>query len=382
MLNVHIGHSADIDLDICVDEVIAQVGDVLRTARSAAALLFVAESLDHIDVVSRINRAFPGLKLVGCTSDGEASTALGFQEDSILLIAFTSPDLHFAIGFGRDASVDSAAASDRALTMIRDQIGAAAPRLCFMFVDSLLSLPDEGLRRVVSSLGPDCRVVGDAANPSSVNESTPVFFGDRVLSDSVVLLAVMGEVQTAVTAFSSWQPIGSPGRITKAEGSVIREINGRPAVEFYTRDLGVSAQMYIGVPLALVDANGEMALRAPLLHDATEGSLRVASEVFEGQEVRVCYATQDDIFDGAARAAERTRRAFGDRDPAAVLFCSCVVRKMFLSLDVETEVEHFKERFGQQVPVAGFYAFGEIGGATAAENLQFRNQAIVALAVA
>ena len=265
--------------------------------------------------------------------------------------------------------------------MVRDQLGGAEPSLCFMFVDSLRSLPDLVLRRVISSLGGPCKVVGGGANPSSDSEATHVFYQDEVLDDAVVLLALAGDVEAAITTFSSWQPIGSPSRITESDGRIIHRINDRPAVEFYTRELGVSAQSYIGVPLALIGENGDLMLRAPFLDPASEGALRLASEVEVGQEVRVCYATVDDILDGAAKAAEQTKSALGGGDPAVLLFCSCVVRKMFLSMDVETEIDEFAARFGGDVPVVGFYGYGEIGGMNASETARFHNQAIVALAV-
>ena len=78
MLNVTVGHSADIDLDVFIDEVIDQVGDAVRAAPAPAGLLFVSQSLDHAIVVARLREAFPDLKLVGCASDGEASGTLGF----------------------------------------------------------------------------------------------------------------------------------------------------------------------------------------------------------------------------------------------------------------------------------------------------------------
>ena len=101
MLTVAIGHSADIDLDRAIAEVIDQAKKGLTDAEASAGLLFVANHLDHSAVLAGVRAAFPGVSLVGCTTAGEASSVLGFQDDSILLVLFASPDVRFAAAIGR-----------------------------------------------------------------------------------------------------------------------------------------------------------------------------------------------------------------------------------------------------------------------------------------
>jgi len=267
--------------------------------------------------------------------------------------------------------------------MIREQVGQCDPSLCFLFFDSIRLLPDKVVGQVLSSFGPSCTVVGGGSvPPSGVQDVTLVSFGGEVIDNGIVLLAMVGDLKCAAAAYSSWQPIGTPGQVTQVEGNLIRQINGRPAVEFYTKQHGVTAESYLGVPLGLVDSQGDVAVRAPFLEKDGDGALRLATQVQEGQDLRVCYATHEDILKGVSKAGDRAQKALGDGgDPSMVFFSSCVVRKLFLSLDVETEIEQLANQFGHSVPIIGFYAYGEVGGSGTAGHERFHNQAIVAWVV-
>ena len=71
-LNVAVGHSADIDLEVAIDSVVDQARADLAGMQASCGLLFVAHDLDLDRVLDGLNTAFPGVSIVGCTSAGEA----------------------------------------------------------------------------------------------------------------------------------------------------------------------------------------------------------------------------------------------------------------------------------------------------------------------
>ena len=371
MLDVAIGHSADIDLERAIAEVVAQARRELGEASAKAGILFVANNLD-----------LKGVSLIGCSSAGEASSKLGFQDDSILLILFASQDLAIATAIGRAPSADPKGAAAAAHAQIRQQLGQVPPRLCVMFSDALRADPDLMLRELSDLFGNAVPIVGGAAASYPPDQHTHVFYDGEILSDALVLLVLGGDLDVAIATETSWQPIGKPGRITSANGKTIYRINDLPALDFYRSMLGPDAQTFLGAPLAVIERQGGISVRSPMAVDEQEGSLQVSGGIAEGNTIQLAFATYDDVLHGADAVAERTMAQFPEgRDPALLLYCSCGARKMYLALDVQTECDQLQSRVGAGVPVAGFYGFGEIGGASTQSPSRFHNQAIVSIAV-
>ena len=382
MLNVSIGHSADIDLERAIEEVVSQARGELGEEPAKCGMLFVAANLDLNTVLGRLRSAFPGVSLVGCTSAGEASSKLGFEDDSILLILFSSADLMTATGIGRAPAEDPKRAAADACAQIRDQLGAVQPRLCFMFSDALRTDPDLVLRELSREFGGDVPIVGGAAGSYPPDETTRVFYDDEILGDGIVLLVLGGELDIAIATETSWQPIGKPGRITSASGRMVHRINDKPALDFYRSMLGPGARTFFGTPLAIIEKEGDISVRGPMRVDEEARSMQVSGGIPEGETVQLAFATYDDVLRGADAVAKRTLVQFPEgRDPALLFFCSCGARKMFLALDVRSECDQLQKEVGAAIPVAGFYGFGEIGSASTESPSRFHNQAIVSVAL-
>ena len=382
MLKVAIGHSADIDLERAIEEVIGQARGELGSASAECGMLFIANNLDLELVLGRLGAAFPGVSLVGCTSAGEASSKLGFEDDSILLILFSAGDLMTATAIGREPADDPERAAADAYAQVGDRLGAVQPRLCFMFSDALRTDPDLVLRELSQRFGGDVPIVGGAAGSYPPDENTRVIYDDEVLSDAFVLLVLGGDLEIAIATETSWKPIGKPGRITSASGRTVYRINDKPALDFYRGMLGADAQTFFGTPLAIIEKEGDISVRGPMSVDEEARSMQVSGGIPEGETVRLAFATYDDVLRGADQVAQRTLVQFPEgRDPALLFFCSCGARKMFLALDVRSECDQLQHKAGAAIPVAGFYGFGEIGGATTTSPSRFHNQAIVSVAL-
>ena len=382
MLKVAIGHSADIDLQRAIDEVVAQACEELADTPATCGMLFVANDLDLEKVLTGLREAFPEVSIVGCCSAGEASSKLGFEDDSILLILFASRDLVSATAIGRAPQDDPKRAAREAHAQIRKQLGDTPPRLCFMFCEAMRTDPDLVLRELSNLFGGALPIVGGMAATYPPSDDTHVIYENEILRDAVVLLVLGGELDIAIATETSWRPIGTSGRITSARGRTVYRINDLPALDFYRAMLGSDAPTFIGAPLAVIEKEGDIAVRSPIRVDEEARSIQTNAAIPEGERVQLTFATYDDVFRGADQVAERTLAQFPEgREPALLFFCSCGVRRMFLALDVRSECDQLRDKVGAGVPVAGFYGFGEIGGATTKSPSRYHNQAIVSVAL-
>ena len=106
MLTAVVGHSEETDPAAVADEVLEQCRAKLGGTPARAGLLFAAIDFDHQVILDAIGRCYPGLELIGCTTDGEVSSELGFCEDSATLILFASDTVDITAGVGRGLSRD------------------------------------------------------------------------------------------------------------------------------------------------------------------------------------------------------------------------------------------------------------------------------------
>jgi hypothetical protein len=83
-------HSEDIDAEHVVDELLEQCRGELGERVPQAGILFCTFDLEHEKLVQGIDDAWPGIALIGCTTAGEASSRLGFRDDSAALILLGS----------------------------------------------------------------------------------------------------------------------------------------------------------------------------------------------------------------------------------------------------------------------------------------------------
>ena len=383
MLRLAVGHSFDIDLDRAISEVVSQAKADLAQDRAGAGLLLVSGGLDHEQVLPAIRDAFPDVPLIGCTTAGEASSRLGFQDDSLLLVLFISGNLQFATAVGRKSSQDPGRAAAEAHAQLDDQLDGKAPALCFMLSDALLTDPDLVLAALREGFGASVPIVGGGAAHYPPGEATTyLFIQDEILTEAFVLLALAGDLNIATAIETSWCPIGKAGRVTSVDGQLVRRIDDKPALAFYRDHLGPDASFFLGTPLAILESDGGLRLRAPFVLEGETEAIGVSGSLSEGDRIQLTFATVDDVQDGAGKVIERGLASFsGARSPAFVFFCSCAARRMFLALDVESEFDQLRAAVGPDVPIVGFYGFGEIGSDAVMAPSRFHNQTIVLAAV-
>ncbi len=194
----------------------------------------------------------------------------------------------------------------------------------------------------------------------------------KVIEDGAVGCLFSGGVRFRTVVSQGCRPIGRTFVITKADRNVIQELGGRPALErlgevFETlpeedRDLARRA-LHVG---RVTDEHkiefrrGDFLVRNVLGADEEHGALAIADLVRRGQTVQ--FHVRD-----AATAGEDLRALLGEqasflRDHPArgALLFSCNGRGTRLFPVPDHDVTAVRHGLGE-VPVAGFFAGGEIG---------------------
>jgi hypothetical protein len=183
----------------------------------------------------------------------------------------------------------------------------------------------------------------------------------------VVAVGFYGErVRIGHGSRGGWDIFGPERRVTASDGNVLRELDGRPALDLYKEYLGELAAglpaTALRFPLALrADADDKKRLVRTILGvNEEEGSLTFAGDIPEGFLAQLMRTNLDRLVDGAEAAAVMTQNRGTDGAPTLAIAISCVGRRMVLGERAEEEVEATLDELPGTTKQIGFYSYGEI----------------------
>jgi small ligand-binding sensory domain FIST len=233
------------------------------------------------------------------------------------------------------------------------------------------SFPTDLVLGELARRAPGVPVLGGIASARTSDGNAALFLGDRLCGEGAVGLAFAGvEVMPCVSQGAA--PVGPELTVTAAEGHVIHELAGRPALETLREaieglDPHQQALVASGLLLGIVIGGGkpeyeqgDFLVRGVIGADPEAGTLTVGARVQEGTIVRL-HARDAVSADRDLRQALCLRReALGGGMPAGALVFTCNGRgeAMFGTPDHDA-ITLVEELAG--APAAGFFAAGEIG---------------------
>ena len=381
MLKAAVGHSTDLDSPDAIDEVLSQCQAALGKEAPIAGVLWAALDYNHELILRRIIEIFPDLALIGGTTDGEISSVLGFAQDSLTLVLFSSDRICIKAGIGTQVSGNVSAATNAAVTQAR--VGNLEPiKFCLTFPESLTTSGVQIVENLQQILGPQVPIFGGMTADQWRFKQTYQFFQDKVYSDSVPILLFSGPVLFSHGIASGWQPIGKPGHITRAVRNVVYEIDGKPALDFYAYYLGPLSPSS-EYPLAVFEPGGELTyMRAPNgIYDPESGSITFFGDLPEGALVQITEASRDNVLSASQSSVEQALQRYPGSMPSAALFFSCAGRRQMLGSRTGEEYQLIQESLKQSLPGCGFYTHGEIAPLQQKGPTYFHNETFITLLI-
>jgi hypothetical protein len=145
---------------------------------------------------------------------------------------------------------------------------------------------------------------------------------------------------------------------------VIYEIDGEPALDLWSRYFGSfdqrgSRNTFCVYPDSDQEKQSQEYFLGAPSHFQEDGSMVSLNPIVPGARIRFADATRDQILAGASTSAKRAQTTFAGRPEAAFVF-SCANRHAILGTRVRDEIGLLQERIGVDVPMIGFYTYGEI----------------------
>jgi hypothetical protein len=240
-------------------------------------------------------------------------------------------------------------------------------RVLILLCDGLVPRPHEIVRGAYSSVGPTVPLVGALSADDRSFASTFQFYGDEVLSGSVVGLALGSDGPIGVGVGHGWRRVEPPMTVTRSEGTHVYELDGRPALEVLPLPLP---------PLGLSRSAGE---DIRVLHAGSD-SVWGTAEIPQGAQVWRMEADRQALLDGAAASCTDAVSQLGDLAPLGAILFDCGGRRAGLTGgDLFDEIAVIRSRLGD-APFAGFYALSEIARVRGAAGMHALTLVTLALA--
>ena len=307
--------------------------------------------------------------LIGCMSNGVIGGTEEFEEHpAVVLWSARLPEVTMypirLAPLERDGQLSLQVGSDL------NQVQTQRPYV-FLFADPFTTPMEE----VFASIQRDCPgspAIGGIASGGTDSGENRLVLNQNIYDSGAVGIALSGRIDIRTVVSQGCQPIGDPYVVTKAERNIIYELGGVSMLERLKstlqdlrekKDSQLSQSIQVGLVMNEYQGQfgrGDFLIRDLMGADQNSGGVAISDIVHEGQtlqfHVRDAQAADEELKKLLAKDRERCV----DRPARGALLFSCNCRGQRFFSHPHHDVTVLQEQMSN-VPVAGFFAGGEIG---------------------
>ena len=343
------------------------------------AFLFGAAALiKQSDGFERCRQMYPNAHLLGCSTAGEImGTNMRRDTVAITAVAFAKARVEVA----RVDLPNPAGSFEAGASLVR-ALDPSGLRHIFVISEVLQVDASQVMNGINSAVPAGVTVSGGFSADGDRQQISHIWCNGGPAQSSAAALGLYGDhlkIGMAVTGL--WGQFGPVRQITKSQGSVLYELDGRSALGLYKEYLGnlaselpASALLF---PISIsVRKTGYSVLRGLLSVDEATESMRFAGDVPEGAQVRMMMGSIERLIDDTYEAATQSTSGLGGVAPELAFIVSCNGRRVVLSQRVEEELEAVGEVLGEKTVLTGFYSCGEIAPMAPGEASELHNESL------
>lgn len=356
-----------------------QPGNAAGLADSAQLLLFFGGPAVLADPVrfDELRAAYPNAVLLGCTTAGEIC-GTHVLDDSLVATAvkFKHTRLKLASVMIENSGQSQSAGKELARRLADDGLAHV-----LVISDGLRVNGTELVNGLKSGLPERVAVTGGLSGDNARFQHTLVGADSAPVEGQIAALGFYGDrIRVGYGSLGGWDPFGPDRLITRSEGNVLYELDGRSALELYKSYLGEHAaglpSTGLLFPLSLHGVPGQKdgLVRTILAVNEADQSMTFAGDMPQGVYAQLMKANFDRLIEGAAKAARATSHSVRAAEPELAILISCVGRKLVLKQRVEEEVEGVRDVLGKNTVLTGFYSYGEISPYAETASCELHNQ--------
>lgn len=320
-----------------------------------------------------VERVYPRVPLLGCTSFRGVCTSAGFGRGFGLLVGEAEDEIALAPALVACTEEDARAASARACNQIEEALGGV-PSLLLMHATP--GFEEAVLDGVYAHFGTRVPVFGGSAADDTIGGQWRVFLDHRRLERGVVLAGFSAPTRINGGFVGGYLPGEHRAVVTRAEGRIVHELDGQPAAELYDRwtNGAIRSHLVHGgrvlaetnlLPLARTIANPGGLPRRLLSHPESvlpeTRSLAFFTRFEQGDQVQLMTNTRASLTPRMGQATERALERLDRNKPVRgglLVYCAgCLSATPELGDEIGAQFR----RVAGDVPFVGVCSFGEQG---------------------
>jgi len=326
-----------------------------------------------------IKSLYPKSHIIGCSTAGEIINN-EVLENSLVVTAvyFENTKIKFS-----ETEIKSLKDSYDAGKRLAKSFDVKGLSHVMVFSDGLKVNGTSFVRGMTENLPAKVSVTGGLVGDGSDFKQTYVGLDKVPTEGKIVAMGFYGKsLKVGYGSLGGWDNFGPERIITKSDGNVLYELDGKPALKLYKEYLGNKAKDLPGsgllfpLSLKISGAGGDVeVVRTILGIDEKNQSITFAGDMPEGAYTRLMKANFERLIDGASGAASMSNENIGKLKPELAILISCVGRRLVLKERTVDEIDAVRKRLGKTTAITGFYSYGEICPTASTEKqCQLHNQ--------
>ena len=330
-------------------------------------IVFASSEYDQTALVESIAEAASGALVIGCSDAGEI-TSEGSNKGGVAVMALSADNIDFIPGFGGNIA-DGARMAGKRLAEDINKKAEGKISAYLVLSDVLKGNGADIVRGIQDVAGKNAFIIGGAAGDDFQFKETFVYLDGKAYSSSLIGVGLSGDFSMGVGVRHGWTPIGIPKKVTKSNGAVLEELDGKPAISIYEENFGKRAQelreeplavMAITYPLGMkIEENDELLIRDPITVDEF-GAITCAAEIPEGTMIQMMIGSKDEAISAAKVAAKTALDKLDGKTPKLAIMFNCIARSKLFGRHADEEIKVIRSIIGENVPLIGFYTYGEL----------------------
>jgi small ligand-binding sensory domain FIST len=348
------------------------IGDALgglAGRRADLIALFIAPQFegDIPRILERASDRAEDAVIVGCTAGGVIGAGSEIEDaPAIAAWAASLPAIGvqpFRLTFQQDGEHGIIDGLDEMPTRERGDV--------VIMLSDPFSFPADLFLEHLNEHAPGVPVLGGQASGGLEAGRNVLIANGEAVRDGAAGVVLTGAASTSWLVSQGCRPVGQTYAVTSAERNVIHQLAGEPALRRLEEAYGAASPrdqllmrrgLHVGQAISELKADlgrGDFLIRNVMGIEPKSGAIAISDMVEVGQTVQFQVRDADSAREDLRVTLERERRR-DERPVVGALLFSCNGRGQALFGQPDHDVGAVRKAFGS-VPVAGFFAAGELG---------------------
>jgi len=359
-------------------------------------------------VVLGLNKIL-GKDWIGCTTDRNLNSVIGYSDGTIHVLSIDSTHLHFGVGVSENYRKNPREEGKKAVKEAIENCPVEKSRFATAqfikstkkdfseivknppyFILTLIGgtyyinknivpgMEDEFLEGIIDSVGPFIPIIGGSSSSDfekimNYEGENYVFANGNYYKDGAVVCFVVSDLYFSFGLSHGYIPTEKNGIITKVstDGKTIEEINNKPAIDEYCRLIGIEKGEFmknpffytVTMPICTLDHAGNIYPRVspPLTLNPEEKRLTGSIKLLDNTFFVIGKYDEEKTINSTYNAIKEARKGYEDKNIVLVLNFNCCVRRFLMRDKIKDEIENVLKIMPKNSLLFGMTTTGEIG---------------------